>query len=110
MAQRDASVSEPVLYTAGVINYRNYEDLSPCLQALQSQTHGPAHITVVDADSDETRLASLELEFPGVDFERIENHGYAGGANRLLAFLEQAVPDAEFSLILNPSICEGLVL
>lgn len=102
MSDRDASVLEPVVYTAGVINYRNYDDLSACLKALQAQTHGAAHITVVDADSDETRLAPLELEFPTVDFERIENHGYAGGANRLLAFLGRAVPDAEFSLILNP--------
>jgi len=102
LAHRDASVSEPVVYTAGVINYRNYDDLAPCLHALQAQTHAPAHITVVDADSDETRLASLEREFPAVEFERIENHGYAGGANRLLAFLERAAPNAGFSLILNP--------
>ena len=102
LAHRDASVSEPVVYTAGIINYRNYDDLGPCLRSIQGQTHPPAHITVVDADSDDSRLTSLEREFPTVDFERVENHGYAGGANRLLAFLERAVPEAGFSLILNP--------
>ena len=102
MAYRDASVSEPVLYSAGVINYRNYEDLGPCLESLQAQTLAPAQITVVDADPDESRLAVLEEAFPAVSFERVSNHGFAGGANRLLASLARAVPEAEFALILNP--------
>lgn len=76
-------MSEPVVYSAGVINYRNYEDLSPCLESLQAQTLAPAQITVVDADPDESRLALIEEAFPTVSFERVSNHGFAGGANRL---------------------------
>ncbi|MEE3325753.1 MAG: glycosyltransferase family 2 protein [Myxococcota bacterium] len=102
MAHRDASLSEPVVYTAGVINYQNYDDLLPCLESLQAQTLSPAQITVVDADPDESRLAAIEDQFPTVAFERVRNHGYAGGANRLLALLGEAVPEAEFSLVLNP--------
>jgi len=102
LAHHDASLSEPFVYTAGVINYRNYDDLVPCLESIQAQTLTPAQITVVDADSDESLLVSLENRFPTVAFERVSNRGYAGGANRLLESLGHSVPNAEFSLILNP--------
>ena len=90
------------MYTAGVVNYRNYDDLVRCLECLRAQTWAPVQVTVVDADSDEAHVSALETEFPSVVFEKVLNQGYAGGANRLLEFSARARPDAEFSLILNP--------
>ena len=102
LSHRESFPSEGPVYTAGVVNYRNYDDLVQCLECLRAQTWAPAQVTVVDADSDEVRLPALEAEFPSVAFERVLNQGYAGGANRLLEFSARARPDAEFSLILNP--------
>jgi GT2 family glycosyltransferase len=103
------------VYTAGVVNYRNYDDLVRCLECLCAQTWAPVQVTVVDADSDEVHLSALEAEFPSVAFERVLNQGYAGGANRLLEFSARVRPNAEFSLILNPDtflepdFCEALL-
>ena len=96
--------SEPSLYCAGIVNYGSYADLRLCLESVLEQTIPPARVVVVDADSDDTELTQLRMDFASVYFRAIDNHGYAGGANQLLQFCLEEVPESEFCLLLNPDV------
>lgn len=115
LPQEEESISGLPLYCAGVVNYRSYDDLVHCLETVRGQTFPAAAVMVVDSDPDEEQLSAARERNPEVLFHRVANRGYAGGANRLLALMEERAPEAEFFLILNadimldPDFCERLV-
>ena len=83
------------------MNHGAYDDLSRCLTALERQSRPPERVRVWDTGVAPERLDALEATHPRVEFERGENHGYAGGANRLVASLRES---ADFVLVLNPDV------
>ena len=89
-------------YAAGIINYRSYEDLARCLDALAAQEHPPVLTLVVDVDPDRAAPASLRNR-PGVHWVESENRGFAGGANLALAELSTRTSSL-FLLLMNPDV------
>lgn len=88
-------------WTAGIVNHGAYDDLSRCLAALERQSLPPERVRVWDTGVAPERLDALETAHPRVELVRGENHGYAGGANRLVASLRAS---ADFVLVLNPDV------
>ena len=99
-----ASDDELPRYAVGVVHYRAYDALDRCLQSVAQQSVGPTAIRVIDGDADPARLDKVREQHPLVDIEAVVNRGYAGGANRLLAHLQEDTPGVEFILLLNPDV------
>ena len=95
------------VYCVGVLNYRSYDDLTSCLESVSNQKLPPRSVLVLDVEPDPAAAAQrrdLEERFPWAEFQDFPNRGYAGGANRLVAWaLEQQVRP-EFCLLLNPDV------
>jgi GT2 family glycosyltransferase len=86
---------------AGIVNYRTYDEVFRCVEALRKSSLVPDRILVADNASvpeGAERLARL------IGKENLlaspENRGYAGGANAII----RAVPEARHVLILNPDV------
>jgi len=90
-------------YVAAVVHYRTYDLLERCLLGLRSQVVAPERVLVVDADGDGPCLEELRKRFPEVEFESVENRGFAANANRAIRSL-RARGQAEFALILNADV------
>lgn len=90
------------VYAVGVINYRSYDDLARCLDALAEQTQPPELTLVVDVEPDSASRAKLRSR-SRVDWVESENRGFAGGANLALDELARRT-QSPFFLLLNPDV------
>jgi GT2 family glycosyltransferase len=88
----------------GIVHYRAYADLGPCLASVNAQTLAPASVVVVDADADPAEIERLRSGHPDVRFDPQPNRGYAGGANRVLEVLQDRDAELDFILIMNPDV------
>jgi GT2 family glycosyltransferase len=91
------SVEAPV--TVLIVNYKVYDELAGCLEALAADPDGlHAEVVVVDHDTDEARLRATLRHHPrAVGVARHDNRGFAAGINEAAA---RAATD--LLLILNP--------
>ena len=89
-------------WVAAVVNHGSYEELSPCLRAVQGQTLPPVATYVYDTGQDPACFAALKRREVGVGWELGPNLGYAGGANHLLKRIASERPHAKYALLLNP--------
>jgi GT2 family glycosyltransferase len=87
-------------YAVGIINFRSYDDLHACLDALKVQTRRPDATLIVDVDPDGSRSQALFAR-PDLCWHDTENRGYAGGANLALRELCERT-ESEFLLLLTP--------
>jgi GT2 family glycosyltransferase len=102
-------------FAIGIIHYQAYADLECALSAIKLQTAEPDGVFVVDADADPELLEGVRTAHAEFSFEAIPNRGYAAGANRILRWVDQAQPEVEFVLLMNPDVeldpefCERLM-
>jgi GT2 family glycosyltransferase len=97
---------------AGIINYRDYEAVPACLEALRRSSRPPERVLVADNSSVEPEAARL-AQLVGREnlLASSANRGYAGGANAII----RAAAGAELILLLNPDVevepgfCEALL-
>ena len=89
-------------YAVGIVNYRSYQELGSCLDALACQTQRPNAIVVVDVEPDPARRSGLR-ERCDIRWEDSENRGFAGGANLALGALRERTP-SDFFLLLTPDV------
>ena len=83
-----------------VLNWNGASYLEACLGALETQTHKPQRIVLVDNGSTDDSLALVRRQFPTVELIENEiNLGYAGGNNIALRRLE-----SEVAILVNPDI------
>jgi GT2 family glycosyltransferase len=81
-----------------IVNYRSYEELARCLEALEPSRSVLNRVTVVDHESDLGAAARVASRFPWVTMiERTVNEGFATGVN-----LGVRNGSAPFLLLLNP--------
>ncbi len=83
-----------------IVNYRGWETLAECLDALRGCGEGGERpeVIVVDNHSDDGQLASFSSRYPQVRFlENESNEGFARGNNR-----GAAVAGGRYLLFLNP--------
>jgi N-acetylglucosaminyl-diphospho-decaprenol L-rhamnosyltransferase len=66
-----------------IVNYKVYDELAGCLDALAADPDGAAaDVLIVDYESDESRLASVLKHHPrAVGIPRRDNRGFAAGIN-----------------------------
>lgn len=100
----DVAESRPLRWAAGIVNHGSYDDLAACLEALAKQIAQPEGVLVVDTGVDPVRLASLQEEHAGLEFELHPNRGWGAGVNRVLAWGRERHPDVEAVLLLNPDV------
>ncbi|MFN3484547.1 MAG: glycosyltransferase family 2 protein [Planctomycetota bacterium] len=91
-------------FVAGIVNYRTYEDVVRCVEALKRGSLVPDRIVIADNASvpeQAERLVGM------VGSENLlaspTNRGYAGGANAII----RAAPEARYILVLNPDVYVG---
>ena len=95
------------LYCVGVVCYRSYDDLAACLESVSNQKLPPRSVLVLDVEPDraaEAQRRDLEERFPWAEFQDFPNRGYAGGANRLVAWALEQEGGPEFCLLMNPDV------
>ena len=82
-----------------IVNYKVYEDLAACLDALSLATGDTiAEVVVVDQESDRARLADVVRPYSKVrTIPRADNIGFGAGINEAARHAS-----AEYLLILNP--------
>jgi GT2 family glycosyltransferase len=81
-----------------IVNYRSYDELTGCLESLESARRIVRHVIVVDHESDLTAAAALVDRFPwAYVVERSTNEGFATGVN-----IGARLTDSPFLLFLNP--------
>ena len=81
-----------------IVNYRSYEELTRCLEALELSRSVLNRVTVVDHESDLGAAGRVAGRFPWVTMiERTVNEGFATGVN-----LGVRGGSAPFLLLLNP--------
>lgn len=90
-----------------IVNYRGYDDLERCLEALRPQLRANDEVIVVDNDSDAGMLDAVRVRFPRAQMiPSRENLGFAAGVN--LAARQATAP---YLLLLNPdALVEGPLL
>lgn len=91
-------------YVAGIVHFGADAGLHACLESLGRQSLLPAAIVVIDHDGQESPPDELAEENPGLVWRAAPNLGFAGGANKVLAFAEERCPSADFVLLLNPDV------
>ena len=91
-------------YVAGIVHHDAFEDLELCIASLLRQSAPARAIAVVDTGADTPRLETLMAAHSEVRFLPRPNRGYGAGANYLLAWAAEQVPDAAYVLILNPDV------
>lgn len=98
------SPSGPRSLVAGIVNYRTYEDVLRCVEALSRGSLVPDRIIVADNASIPEQAERLARILGSENLlASPENRGYAGGANAII----RAAPEARFILILNPDVYVG---
>jgi len=92
-----ASADAPV--TVLIVNYKVYDELAGCLDALAADPDGAqANVVVVDYESNEARLADVLRRHRGaIGIPRPDNRGFAAGINQ--AARRASTP---LLLVLNP--------
>lgn len=83
-----------------ILGYKSINDLDECISSLLKQTYKNYEIWFADNDSGDNSVKYLNKNFPKVKtFQFKNNHGYAGGNNKLIkkAFEKKA----DFCLVQN---------
>lgn len=104
MARELADVSAAPRWVAGVVSHAAYDELAACLPTLARQTLAPDAVLVTDTGLDRARLDALAADHPDVRFETRPNLGWGAGGNRVLAWADDAHPEASYVLLLNPDV------
>ncbi|HEB88563.1 MAG TPA: glycosyltransferase family 2 protein [Deltaproteobacteria bacterium] len=94
----------PSAYSAGVVYFEGADDLVRCLESIESQTHPPSLVLVVDHSGDPESAVGLRERYDQVEWIVARNGGYAAGANRVISRTRELRPDVGFVLILNPDV------
>lgn len=82
-----------------VVNYNAGDMLHECLAGLEAQSVRPARVLVMDNGSHDSSLDRCQVDFPWMEFHRLNaNLGFAR-ANNLAVEL---VPDCDWIALLNP--------
>jgi GT2 family glycosyltransferase len=87
-------------YSAVIVNFRRYDLLATCLDALMTSSSPPDEIVVVDNESDTGRLAEFTARYPAVKVIANEtNTGFASACNQ--GWRASSQP---FVLFVNPDV------
>jgi GT2 family glycosyltransferase len=102
-------------YGVAILHHRDEPALARCIASVSAQSLQPTATAVIDIDCD-FREALAGLDVDRVERVAMPNRGYAGAANRALAWLRNDVPvDVEFALLitadveLEPGFAEALL-
>lgn len=83
-----------------ILNYNGEELLESYLPQVLYSSEGPVNITVIDNGSNDESVAYLQDWHPEVQIiELAENHGFAGGYNRGMEYI-----NAKYTVLLNSDV------
>ena len=90
-------------WAAGIVNHGSYDELEACLASLGRQSLPPVAIRVYDTGIDPSRSHAIAAARLDLRVEVGANIGFAGGANRVVARLQEE-SGCDFVLVLNPDV------